>query len=73
MDFGRVLAAIFEGFWMPESMQKSIEFWMDSRSGFGTILASKTCSTSFKKLIWPNSKNLDFASRVLQKSRYGAF
>ena len=25
MDFGRVLEAILEGFWMPESMQKSIE------------------------------------------------
>ena len=43
MDFGRVLEAILEGFWMPESMQKSIEFWMDSRRGSGTILASKMC------------------------------
>ena len=41
MDFGRVLEAILEGFWMPKSMQKSIEFWMDSRRGSGMILASK--------------------------------
>ena len=51
MDFGRVLEAILEGFWMPESMQKSIEFWMDSRRGFGTILASKIGPKSLQKLI----------------------
>ena len=49
MDFGRVLEAILEGFWMPESMQKSIEFWMDSRRGSGTILASKIGP---KKFAW---------------------
>ena len=67
MDFGRVLESILEGFWMPESMQKSIEFWMDYGRGFSMILASKTCPESFQKLTWPNSKNLDFAWRVLQK------
>ena len=72
MDFGRVLEAILEGFWMPASMQKSIEFWMDSGRGSSMILASKTCPKSFQKLIWPNSKNLDFVWRVLQKWRYGA-
>ena len=72
MDFGRVLEAILEGFWMPESMQKSIEFWMDSRRGSGTILACKIEPKSFQKLIWTNSKNLDFVWRVLQKWRYGA-
>ena len=51
MDFGRVLEAILEGFWMPESMQKSIEFWMDSRRGSGTILASKIGPKSLQKLI----------------------
>ena len=72
MDFRRFLEAILEGFWMPESMQKSIEFWMDSRRGSGTILASKIGPKSFQKLIWTNSKNLDFVWRVLQKWRYGA-
>ena len=67
MDFGRVLEAILEGFWMPESMQKSIEFWMDSRRGSGTILASKIGPKSLQKLIGTNSKNLDFVWRVLQK------
>ena len=51
MDFGRVLEAILEGFWMPESMQKSIEFWMDSGRGSGMILASKVGSKSLQKLI----------------------
>ena len=51
MDFGRVLEAIWEGFWMPESMQKSIEFWMDSRRGSGMILASKIGPKSLQKLI----------------------
>ena len=41
MDFGRVLEVILEGFWMPESMQKSIEFWMDSGIGSSMILASE--------------------------------
>ena len=51
MDFGRVLEAILEGFWMPESMQKSIEFWMDSVRGSGMILASKLGPTSLQKWI----------------------
>ena len=67
MDFGKVFEAIFGGFWMPESMQKSVEFWMDSGKDFGTILASKMYPKSFQKLVWPNFKNFDFAWRVLQK------
>ena len=51
MDFGRVLEANLEGFWMPESMQKSIEFWMDSGRVSGMILASKIDPKSLQKWI----------------------
>ena len=56
---------------MPESIQKSAEFGMDSGRGSGTILASNMCPKSLQKSMWPNSKNLDFALKVVQKRRLG--